>query len=588
MRSPCRSTRLRHLVGSLALVAAASTCVAVGAATPSYADGDDYPWAGQGQCPLKPLPPPPPAPDPQATAGKPGKPGAAGKPAHPATPASSHANANANAAASPDPTTPAEPAPDVPRECARYVWYINGSYADPWGFALRNCTSFVTWRLRETNDVADFSNHMGGGHWGNAENWDENARALGYLVDDVPAVGAVAQTDEGRVGHVAWVSAIDGDTVTIEEYNHAGPGIYSTRTVPVSDFRYIHVADVAPSPNLGSARPSAAAADEAGRSWSFQVDHSGDLVRHETGARTRTLGVHGAWSTLAAPTTTVDDDGQVWLAAVTRDGRIRTSHSTLRGGWTRLQTVEHVDAAPTSSPALVADGRRGVRLLSVTAGGDLVQVRRTQDRWGRVLHMGAPGSWSTHAAVTTATDIKGRTWLAAVTADGRLMLRSTTPDGKAWHKLITVGTGSWSRTSSPALDTGQDGMWLHAVTDRGQLHLFRVRPGETTISAHRVFSGSWSPYSSPAVAVDEQHRTWLAAVSMDGRVLVRHRTREGWTPLRQLGRADALTSPALDPRSNGRVLVSAITSGHDVVLRADSTKRHVGARLSKLRAIPAT
>jgi surface antigen len=576
-------------VGSFALLAAASTCIAVGAATPSFADGDDYPWAGLGQCPLKPLPPPPPAPDPAATAGKPdkpdkpGKPAEAGKPGQPSTPAH---GAPASTPAQPEAAT--QPAADVPRECARYVWYINGSYADPWGFALRNCTSFVAWRLRETNGVSGFSNHMDGGHWGNAADWDENARALGYLVDDVPAIGAVAQTDEGRVGHVAWVSAVDGDTVTIEEYNHAGPGIYSTRTVPVSDFRYIHVADVAPAPSRGSSRVSAAAADEAGRSWSFQVERSGNLVRRETGARARVLGARGAWSTLAAPTTTVDDDGLVWLAAVTRDGRIRTSHSTLRGGWSRLQTVERTSSAPTSSPALVSDGRRGVRLLTVTPGGDLVQVRRTQDGWGRPLHMGAPGSWGTHTAVTTAVDSKGRTWLAAVTADGRLMLRSTTPDGKVWHKFVTVAGASWSQTSSPALDAAQDGLWLHAVTGRGELHLFRIRPGETTISTHRVFSGTWSPYSSPAVAVDEQNRTWLAAVAMDGRVLVRHRTRQGWTPLRELGRADKLTSPALNPRSNGRVLLSATSSGRTVVRPVDGTKRKVGARPPPLRAIPAT
>jgi surface antigen len=573
-------------VGSLALVAAASTCLAVGAATPSFADGDDYPWAGQGQCPLVPLPPPPPEPQAPDKPGQPGNPGKPGQPGnsgqHPATPA----HGKPANAATPDPTVPATP--PAPRQCAKNIWFINGSYADPWGFALRNCTSFVAWRLRETNGASDFSNHMDGGHWGNAQDWDENARALGYLVDDVPAIGAVAQTDDGRVGHVAWVSAVDGNTVAIEEYNHAGPGIYSTRTVPVSDFRYIHVADVAPAPTRGSTRPSSAAADEAGRSWSFQVDHSGDLVRREVGARPHSLGARGAWSTLAAPTTTVDDDGQVWLAAVTRDGRIRTSHSTLRGGWTRLETLDRTDAAPTSSPALVPDGRRGVRLLSVTADGDLVQVRRTQQGWARPLRMGAPGSWSTHSAVTTAVDSDGRTWLAAVTTDGRLLLRSTTPDGKGWHKFRTVGGASWSQTSSPALDSARDGLWLHAVTDRGALHVFRVRAGGTDISAHRVFSGSWSPYSSPAVAVDEQDRTWLAAVTMDGRVLVRHRTREGWTPLRDLGRADELTSPALDPRSNGRVLLSATTAGHTVVRPADGTKRQPDPRLTKLRSIPAT
>jgi hypothetical protein len=38
--------------------------------------------------------------------------------------------------------------------------------------------------------------------WGNANTWDENAIIDGYLVNDVPAVGAIMQTDEGFWGHV--------------------------------------------------------------------------------------------------------------------------------------------------------------------------------------------------------------------------------------------------------------------------------------------------------------------------------------------------------------------------------------------------
>jgi len=74
----------------------------------------------------------------------------------------------------------------------------------------------VAWRLRTTNGLSDFENHFGGVHWGNADHWDEAAADLGYVVDDMPAVGAVAQTDAGRVGHVAWVSAV-GDGMEAEE-----------------------------------------------------------------------------------------------------------------------------------------------------------------------------------------------------------------------------------------------------------------------------------------------------------------------------------------------------------------------------------
>ena len=375
--------------------------------------------------------------------------------------------------------------------------------------------------------------------------------------------------------------------MTIEEYNHAAPGVYSTRTVPVTDFRYLHLDDVAPAPQRGSTRAPVPAADEAGRSWTFAVSTAGDLVRREAGAKPRTVGAPGAFSTLAAPTTTVDDAGQVWVAAVGRDGRIRTTHSTLHGAWTRVGVVDRVTGAPTSSPALVADGRRGVRLLAVTGSGDLVQVRRNQHGWARPQRMGAPHSWSTHTSVGTAVDPRGRTWLAAVTDDGRLMTRSTTPSGKAWHKLRTA-PGSWSQTSTPALTAHVRGLVLHAVTARGELDLFRVRPGADHVSGRRVVPGSWSPYSSPEVTVDEQDRTWLAAVTTDGRVLVRHTNRSGWTALRDLGRVDELSSPGLDPRDNGRVLLAATDRGRTSVRPADGTRQHAGARLTKLRAIPAT
>ena len=206
---------------------------------------DDHPWAWQGQCPIIPQEPiapptPPPTPTPSPSAEKPGE--------------------------TPDPvSTPPPPPPPVldavtghlydprgPRPtCERRVWSINGSIGDAWGFVLRNCTSFVAWRLQERNRLAAFGNHFRGQHWGDARNWDDVARDLGYRVDSVPAIGADAQSDSGRVGHVAWVSDIGPGTVTIEEYNHATPGGYGTRTVAVGEFRYLHLDDVAPSPLIG-------------------------------------------------------------------------------------------------------------------------------------------------------------------------------------------------------------------------------------------------------------------------------------------------------------------------------------------------
>ena len=62
------------------------------------------------------------------------------------------------------------------------------SIIDPWRFYNRECTSFVAWRMNSANGV-DFQNFMDGGRFGSAGNWDDNARRLGYQVDNVPARG---------------------------------------------------------------------------------------------------------------------------------------------------------------------------------------------------------------------------------------------------------------------------------------------------------------------------------------------------------------------------------------------------------------
>ncbi len=128
--------------------------------------------------------------------------------------------------------------------CGDSAWCINGRWYSDWGFAYRNCTDFVAWRMRNTNGV-DFFNTMGGGRWGNANQWDDNARRLGYPVNGTPAPGAIAQTDAGTWGHVAWVESVNGDgTVTIEEYNANYTGAYRKRVVAVDAFQYIHVKDL--------------------------------------------------------------------------------------------------------------------------------------------------------------------------------------------------------------------------------------------------------------------------------------------------------------------------------------------------------
>jgi surface antigen len=128
-------------------------------------------------------------------------------------------------------------------------WY--NEVVDGRGFYVRNCTSFVAWRIAQVNDV-NFYNDMWGpnktkGHFGNANHWDDNARKIGFKVDSTPAVGAIAQTDAGFSGHVAWVAEVHSDgTITIEQYNGGNPpdSSYSTARVKAKSYVFIHVKDL--------------------------------------------------------------------------------------------------------------------------------------------------------------------------------------------------------------------------------------------------------------------------------------------------------------------------------------------------------
>ena len=119
--------------------------------------------------------------------------------------------------------------------------YKIDAITDDWGFFNRECTSFVAWRLNSTNGVA-FHNYYGGPHWGNASNWGNAAQQIGITVDMNPTVGSVAWISGG---HVAWVAEVNGDNVTVEEYNWGSDGLYHTYTWPKSHYSgFIHIKDM--------------------------------------------------------------------------------------------------------------------------------------------------------------------------------------------------------------------------------------------------------------------------------------------------------------------------------------------------------
>jgi len=68
--------------------------------------------------------------------------------------------------------------------------------------------------------------------WGNARSWLSSAKRAGYSTGSEPVVGAIVQTNESYWGHVAIVTDVDDDTITIAEMNAVGWGKVSRRRLP--------------------------------------------------------------------------------------------------------------------------------------------------------------------------------------------------------------------------------------------------------------------------------------------------------------------------------------------------------------------
>lgn len=81
--------------------------------------------------------------------------------------------------------------------------------------------------------------------WGNANTWDDNAKRDGYVVNHIPAVGAVFQSDAGEYGHVAYVIAVNAENGDwkISEMNAPTLNVVSTRTFnkdAAEHYNFIH------------------------------------------------------------------------------------------------------------------------------------------------------------------------------------------------------------------------------------------------------------------------------------------------------------------------------------------------------------
>jgi len=106
--------------------------------------------------------------------------------------------------------------------CANYDWgpkqttvYNDPSEISGYGYAYRNCTDFVAWRLASLG--VSSAQYKG---LGDAKSWAANASANSLSIDTTPAAGAVAVDTTSTYGHVAYISSYNSSSK-----NHLDRGI---------------------------------------------------------------------------------------------------------------------------------------------------------------------------------------------------------------------------------------------------------------------------------------------------------------------------------------------------------------------------
>lgn len=110
------------------------------------------------------------------------------------------------------------------------------SMIDRWGMYNRECVSYTAWKVWNSG-----RNMPNWGGYGNANQWDDNARAMGIPVDGNPRVGDVAVSNAGTWGHVMYVEAVgDNGTIYISQYNASFTGQYSEGWRYTTGLVFIH------------------------------------------------------------------------------------------------------------------------------------------------------------------------------------------------------------------------------------------------------------------------------------------------------------------------------------------------------------
>lgn len=271
-------------------------------------------------------------------------------------------------------------------------------YADPWGYALRYCTSWVAWALHDRNGF-EMPHAIG-----DATYWKPvlNSAPYNYPANQTPAIGAIAWFS--GIDHVAWVSNLNPNgTVQIEEYNNpAGSGAYYSppRSITASSAWYIHVKDLSSNPPPTPSTPAAVSRSSSDMTV-FYDDGVGGLVSWSWSSSS-------GWSSytwkdtfgtdndhiIGVPAVVARDSGDMDVFYRTGDGRL------IHRGWNSVSGWEGPDTELSSGVA-------GDPAVVSRDSGDLQIFFRTTASEMKTISWNSTTGWNTNPVNLYSSNVAG-------------------------------------------------------------------------------------------------------------------------------------------------------------------------------------
>lgn len=99
------------------------------------------------------------------------------------------------------------------------------------------CTHYIFEKVKADGNMIETS-------WSDAKYWAEKAQEDNYTVDGMPAQGAILQTEQGKLGHVAYIESVNEDgSIEVSEMNLVEAYEITERTIEAEDidqYDYIH------------------------------------------------------------------------------------------------------------------------------------------------------------------------------------------------------------------------------------------------------------------------------------------------------------------------------------------------------------